>query len=536
MDPGLASLKEVFAHSGIWQRITWEDRKEDQITEELNQLLQAAKKGLLSWDSEGIDGLFRVQRRVTEQFCASLFANVTQLLSIIAYYEQTKEQPIKFLIENRWIPSIERDNFWQLNKYSILIRQEAERRSSSASKLLQALLESAGLVYYHLERSFSLQNSVKKQHWFYEHLHMIRQRLYALEHCHSLSHFCDMTTHLSESLDSLVSQYSFEESVEKLLQVYQKIPLIDSALRKLYASLEKPGFLYRKVLYPLLHYSWFMLPFIRFFHRCFRKSWIEIYEDGKGIWMSMISFLKQHMIDPLSSIYQELFHNRYMSMDASVVDQSREAVLKMVESLVSYPIPKNRETIALLQIYEKNIRHPWYSLAFGDLLQVLLIQLQKLKVDVEEQMLTLNQLVRSNEINFQLLAAIPGFLILYFSYHMLHSLYNAWRYQQIHGMQTPARQVKWWLLAIQQCYARLNENPKETSAFYQIYGTAYYYCYAIEWLVQQQNWISFSSVTTRKAFLRDLEQLCSAECSITLKAVLVQQMLSSYRFLQVYFT
>ncbi|GJD09902.1 Nuclear control of ATPase protein 2 [Galdieria sulphuraria] len=223
---------------------------------------------------------------------------------------------------------------------------------------------------------------------------------------------------------------------------------------------------------------------IRLFHRWLglRKTWIEIYEDGKGIWMSMISFLKQHMIDPLSSIYQELFHNRYMTMDASVVEQSRDAVLRMVESLVSYPIPKNRETIALLQIYEKNIRHPWYSLAFGDLLQVLLIQLQKLKVDVEEQMLTLNQLVRSNEINFQLLAAIPGFLILYFGYHMLLSLFNAWRYQQIHGMGTPARQVKWWLLAIQQCYARLNESSQESSTFYQTYGTAYYYCYAIEWL------------------------------------------------------
>lgn len=60
----------------------------------------------------------------------------------------------------------------------------------------------------------------------------------------------------------------------------------------------------------------------------------------------------------------------------------------------------------MLQVYEKNIQHPWYSLAFGDLLKVLLIQLQKLKVDVEEQMLTLNQLVRSNEVNFQILATV----------------------------------------------------------------------------------------------------------------------------------
>jgi len=119
---------------------------------------------------------------------------------------------------------------------------------------------------------------------------------------------------------------------------------------------------------------------------------------------------------------------------------------------------------------------------------------------------------------------------------MLHSFYDAWRYEQIHGMQTPARQVKWWLLAIQQCYGRLNEKDKMTSVcFYQLYGTAYYYCYAIKWLVQEQRWISFSSDTTRKAFFRDLEQLCSSECRIAFKAMLVQQMLSTYQFLQVFF-
>lgn len=117
---------------------------------------------------------------------------------------------------------------------------------------------------------------------------------------------------------------------------------------------------------------------------------------------------------------------------------------------------------------------------------------------------------------------------------MLYSVFYAWRYPQIHGMQTPARQVKWWLLAIQQCYVGLNENNKETT--FQLYGTAYYYCYAIDWLVRQQNWISFSSLTTRNAFLRDLQQLCCTECCIAFKSLLIQQMLSNYQFLQIYFS
>lgn len=295
--------------------------------------------------SEGVDDLIDIQKSVTEQFCTSLFANVTQLLSLIAYYEQIKEQPLRFLIENRWIPWSEESKFWLFTRYSDLARKESERRSKLATELLQSLLKSAGIVYYHLESLSGLQSIEKKQQWLYQHLHIIYHCLYAVQHCHSISHFCEMTSvHSKDSLDSFLSQgFSFQETVERVSEIYHRIPLLDSSLRNLYAPLEKPGFLYRKVLYPLIHYTCFIVPFLRFFpHRWLGdKTWIEIYQDGKNMFMSIISFLKQHMIDPLSCIYQELFHNRYMSTDVSTVEQSREAVLRMVESLVSYPIPKN---------------------------------------------------------------------------------------------------------------------------------------------------------------------------------------------------
>jgi len=42
---------------------------------------------------------------------------------------------------------------------------------------------------------------------------------------------------------------------------------------------------------------------------------------------------------------------------------------------------------------------------------MMLIQVQKQKVDVERGMLALDQLLKSNELNFQLMATIPAILL-----------------------------------------------------------------------------------------------------------------------------
>lgn len=47
----------------------------------------------------------------------------------------------------------------------------------------------------------------------------------------------------------------------------------------------------------------------------------------------------------------------------------------------------------------------------GELVRALLIQVQKLKLDIEEAMLELDQILRANEINFAILAALPAFFL-----------------------------------------------------------------------------------------------------------------------------
>ncbi|KAK4512389.1 uncharacterized protein ATC70_003087 [Mucor velutinosus] len=65
----------------------------------------------------------------------------------------------------------------------------------------------------------------------------------------------------------------------------------------------------------------------------------------------------------------------------------------------------------LLKEYEKEIKNPLRNVIVGDLLQTILIQVQKTKVDVDLAMSALDKLLKSNELNFAFLAVAPSMLL-----------------------------------------------------------------------------------------------------------------------------
>ncbi|KAL3620285.1 hypothetical protein CASFOL_035197 [Castilleja foliolosa] len=90
-------------------------------------------------------------------------------------------------------------------------------------------------------------------------------------------------------------------------------------------------------------------------------------------------------------------------------------LLAFSEQTVGKKIPADTTDQKMLEIvmarYEKEISHPIQGLMGGELLRGLLIQVQKLKLDTEEAMLELDQILRANEINFAILAALPAFFL-----------------------------------------------------------------------------------------------------------------------------
>ncbi|KAE8770652.1 hypothetical protein D1007_57574 [Hordeum vulgare] len=180
-------------------------------------------------------------------------------------------------------------------------------------------------------------------------------------------------------------------------------------------------------------------------------NWIQ---DAKE---SVAGFWDEHVERPVISIRDELFET-FKRTDKRVME--REEVQLTEESLhrlmlITFCEQTSKEKLAqdaslqeLLEIvmkrYEKESMHPIQNLFSGELARAMLIQVQKLKLDLQEAMLELDQILKANEINFAILAALPAFGLLL----LLLFLVRAWALhdQGAEGRGRIARHQRWQLL------------------------------------------------------------------------------------------
>ncbi|KAG0556391.1 hypothetical protein KC19_11G050300 [Ceratodon purpureus] len=132
-------------------------------------------------------------------------------------------------------------------------------------------------------------------------------------------------------------------------------------------------------------------------------------------------FFEEHVKEPLLSIRDDLFdtfHKRHREgRELGDVKLTAESLHRMLKEFVAQT--KGNETAKdsseqqlmelMMHRYETELTHPVKNLLGGELARALLIQVQKLKLDIETAMLDLNQILRANEINFAVLAAMPAF-------------------------------------------------------------------------------------------------------------------------------
>ncbi|CAN4092542.1 unnamed protein product [Withania somnifera] len=138
---------------------------------------------------------------------------------------------------------------------------------------------------------------------------------------------------------------------------------------------------------------------------------------------STFSFWNDHVEQPLISIRDDLFYTfrkrQKGAMEPEEVQLTADSLRRMLQAFTEQTkgqkAPPNATDQEMLEIvmmrYEKEMMHPIQNIFSGELARALLIQVQKLKLDIEEAMLELDQILRANEINFAILAALPAFFL-----------------------------------------------------------------------------------------------------------------------------
>jgi nuclear-control-of-ATPase protein 2 len=184
----------------------------------------------------------------------------------------------------------------------------------------------------------------------------------------------------------------------------------------------------------------------------------------------------------------------------------------------------------VMKRYENEISQPIVNLARGELMRSVLIQLQKLKVDTESTIVELDTLIEENDLNLQLLATVPGILLLSPIIFFVH--------RQIFMRKTAGTETHH---KMRKCVGRLQDRlicayPADASGIFEtIEDTGF-----LLWQCDQIG--TYSSSLRRRHMIsredlkqidRDVRILKSLNLDVAQKRLLINKMYLTHRFLRV---
>ncbi|KAJ3129678.1 Nuclear control of ATPase protein 2 [Nowakowskiella sp. JEL0407] len=170
----------------------------------------------------------------------------------------------------------------------------------------------------------------------------------------------------------------------------------------------------------------------------------EVYQIwARELYLGAQAFLEEWIWKPMKGIWETVRHKetKLALMGAESLNSDLESLERMVVSFakdhgvvddagIREIISKTQvgDLTIVLQEYEKQMRSPISNVIRGDLLRALLIQIQKAKVDGELAVSALDKLLRSNELNFAVLALFPSLAFVYFTYSWAIRTWNGRQY------------------------------------------------------------------------------------------------------------
>ncbi|WZY80409.1 hypothetical protein YC2023_026793 [Brassica napus] len=273
-------------------------------------------------------------------------------------------------------------------------------------KSLPSLLVVIDRLFSNLEGSFS-------------HLHAARESDSSIDGSYSMPLVFDRLPEVNEE----GSQWTDCELTDAINLVHKNLEKLNSYLSVMVGKHRKPR---RMTLYWVRYtcgavglsvFSIWLLRHSSLMGSSDIDNWIR---DAKE---ATVSFFGDHVEQPLLAIRDELFdtfRKRHKGvMEAEEVQLTQDSLHRMLRNFCEQATPEkvsdNATDQEMLEVvmhrYEKELVHPIHNLLSGELARGMLIQVQKLKLDIETAMLELEQILRANEINFAILAALPAFFL-----------------------------------------------------------------------------------------------------------------------------
>ncbi|KAJ2396685.1 Nuclear control of ATPase protein 2 [Coemansia sp. RSA 2603] len=280
------------------------------------------------------------------------------------------------------------------------------------------------------------------------------------------------------------------------------------------------------------------------------KEWIR---DGA---VTLQNYISQYILEPLRSAYETIRYGKHTY--AVVTEESLLSDFRSLEDMVvgfarrfgnidAADVRRRVEAGDLsdvMSVYAREMQKPFKNAVFGDLVEAMLIQVQKVKVDVGQTMAALDKLLKSNELNFLLLSTVPATFSLYVAGQWLLSKVSWWVGGGSRFTVSSIRVVMRDIDRLLNTKSRKSVQSGDLNADAVTQGQLICYTHYLRHHAQllpnagssgriktASGWV-YTMPHTRSMFLQDIRDIESASFTSTQKRNVLERMYRSFSFLK----
>lgn len=258
------------------------------------------------------------------------------------------------------------------------------------------------------------------------------------------------------------------------------------------------------------------------------------------------AFASNNIIQPITRLYEQVFTVSDTSASAESVAENRAILRKMLIDFTeknlagvegAEKMAEECSMTAVMNIIMQQARHPIRNSISGSLGQAFILQVQKLKCDVEELMLKSKQMIRAQELNLTLIALVPSLLTAAALTYFISTFSLHWRSRNMHLLVSGGQTVRFILSDIQKTLITIESNESidmhtmgSILSYMRQTGSVHLKICELEEIVNKGLIKAPESVLYR--FARDLKLLRSTSTTSSCRRRQICRILQTYDFLQ----
>lgn len=256
-------------------------------------------------------------------------------------------------------------------------------------------------------------------------------------------------------------------------------------------------------------------------------------------------FVHLNIVDPITRLYHQIFRESPASANEESIADTRSSLRDMIidftqRNLSNVPgaeeLARHGSMKEVMNLIKIQAHHPLRNSLTGSLGQAIFLQVQKLKLDVEELMLKSKQLLRAQELNLALVALVPTLLTATLLMYMISTTTLNWRSRDIEMIVSTAQTARFLLGDIHATLLIVESEGDDESNLESILrhirhiGTIHVKTCELEEMIEKG--LIRVPEKVRRRFMDDLGMLRSPGVSYESRRKQIDRMIQGYQFLQ----